>query len=295
MPLSPRRRRRALQAHQLRSQGLSLRQIAQHLRISHTSVHHDLLALETDWPEIAQTAANELTMSVVQLFQHRLQTLAREGPLGPFKGIQNLASDGAVYPAAQLLNDAAIIRLHELHDRALRNAAGQLLQAAKQLNNAAANPTDTAAEPDAPLGHNLPYPLEELADADINPEQPLPEPTLDAPNHTLTAPIKPNQRLTNPTTPNHPQPPRPDRTTAPTSPNTIPGKVSTHPPPSLATEEFDRRLAERSPDLAALREHLNNPEAPSLTPEQINAVVAQHFPTPLTARPIRIPQPAAPT
>ena len=289
MPLSPRRRRRALQAHQLRAQGLSLRQIAQHLRISHTSVHHDLLALETDWPEIARTAANELTMSVVQLFQQRLETLAREGPLGPFKGIQNRTADGTIYPAAQLLDDAAIIRLHELHDRALRNAAGQLLQAAKQLNNTAA-PIDAAAEPDAPLGE-LPYPLEELADADLNAEQPIPEPAPDAPaapNQTLTAPTKPNQRLTNPTTPNHPQPPRPDSPPAETAPNTVLGKVSNSRPPS-------QNAALPDDELAALLEHLNNPEAQGLTLEQIEAAVAQHFPNPLTARPVRTPQPAAPT
>ncbi len=182
MPLSPRQRRRALRAHQLRNEGLPLRQIADHLDISHSTARRDLLALETDWPDIARAAAHELILQLVQLCRHRLETLAREGPLGPFNH----------HPARiNSLSPDHRIRLHELHNRALRNTAAQLLQAVAQLNAdaVAAGPIDPADW----SADELPYPLDELTDA----QRPAPD--------------NPYQDVPNPTTPNHFQPPRPDR------------------------------------------------------------------------------------
>ena len=277
MPLSPRRRRRALQAHQLRDQGLSLRQIAQHLHISHTTVHHDLLALETNWPEIAQSAVAEHTMRVVQLSRQRLETLAREGPLGPFHRVQTRTPDGLIYPAAQLLSDASLIRLHELHERALHNAARQLLNAVKQLGRTA--PDQIAPNADhAPWSDDqLPFPLEELADAEL-PNAALPDdqpPALNpptAPDNTLTEPNTPNQTLTNPTTPNHLQPPRPDsaapQTAAPTT-----AQHPNRPTTTLHETRAQRRLAQRQAQRQAERQARKarkqlrrRPRAPAPTP-----------------------------
>ena len=179
MPLSPRQRRRALQARQLRDQGLPLRQIADQLDISHSTARRDLLALETDWPDIARAAAHELILQLVQLCRHRLETLAREGPLGPFNQL-NLRTDA--------LSPDHRIRLHELHNRALRNTAAQLLEAVAQLNAAATTPINPADWSE----NQLPYPLDELTDA----ERPAPD--------------NPYQDVPNPTTRNRPQPPRPD-------------------------------------------------------------------------------------
>ncbi len=251
MPLSPRQRRRALRAHQLRNEGLPLRQIADHLDISHSTARRDLLALETDWPDIARAAAHELILQLVQLCRHRLETLAREGPLGPFNH----------HPARiNSLSPDHRIRLHELHNRALRNTAAQLLQAVAQLNVDATAPNDPADWSE----NQPPFPLDELTDAERpapdNPYQDVPNPTtlnrpqpprpdtdlsqpgprnapkhytlpspdasappvhlIEVPNELLhqllreQAPDNPYQHVPNPTTPNHPQPPRPDRDAA---------------------------------------------------------------------------------
>ena len=185
MPLSPRQRRRALRARQLRNEGLPLRQIADQLDISHSTARRDLLALETDWPDIARAAAHELILQLVQLCRHRLETLAREGPLAPFNP-----------PPARLnsLSPDHRIRLHELHNRALRNTAAQLLQAVAQLNAAAdaVGPNDPADWSE----NQPPFPLDELTDA----ERPAPD--------------NPYQDVPNPTALDHPQPPRPDRDAA---------------------------------------------------------------------------------
>ena len=228
MPLSPRQRRRALRAHHLRNEGLPLRQIADRLDISHSTARRDLLALETDWPDIARAAAHELILQVVQLCRHRLETLAREGPLAPFNHhparIDGLSPDHR-------------IRLHELHNRALRNTAGQLLQAVAQLNadTAATAPVDPADWSE----NQLPYPLDELTDAE------------------RSAPDNPHRDVPNPTTPNRPQPPRPDRTVAQPGPHytpkhfTLPSPDASAPPVRLIevpNELLHRLLREQAPD-----------------------------------------------
>ena len=228
MPLSPRQRRRALRAHQLRGEGLPLRQIADQLQISHSTARRDLLALETDWPDIARAAAHELILQVVQLCRHRLETLAREGPLGPFSRL-NLRTD--------TLSSDHRIRLHELHNRALRNTASQLLQAVAQLNadTVAAGPIDPA---DWSAGE-LPYPLDELTDA----QRPAPD--------------NPCQDVPNPTAPNHYQPPRPDRDLSQPGPHyapkhfTLPSPDASAPPVQLIevpNELLHRLLREQTPD-----------------------------------------------
>ena len=205
MPLSPRRRQRALKVQLLRAQGLSLRQIAAHLRVSHTTVRGDLLALETNWPEIAQTAANDIAVHLFRLFSQRLNTLVRDGPLGPFKGSFSQFSDGSMVPTVDILSRTEVIRLHERHDRALHHAAGQLLSAARHLNTA--DPGRPADWPD----QLPPFPLDELADA----EQP-------DPNQPIDAPSEPVQNIPNPAASAQLQPLRPDSDGLQPAPNADP-------------------------------------------------------------------------
>ena len=335
MPLSPRRRQRALKVQLLRAQGLSLRQIAAHLRVSHTTVRGDLLALETNWPEIAQTAANDIAVHLFRLFSQRLNTLVRDGPLGPFKGSFSQFSDGSMVPTVDILSHTEVIRLHERHDRALHHAAGQLLSAARHLNTA--DPGRPADWPD----QLPPFPLDELADAEQpDPNQPIdapsepvqnipdpaasaqlqsprpdsdspqsapnadpdlsiPPPAHDAsapnlpapsgeepadaehpdPNQLIDAPSEPVQNIPNPAASAQLQPPRPDSERAQPAPNADPD-LSIPPPahdvappypesPALSDDELHRRTQERSPELAALIDHIQQPDVLSYTEQEL--------------------------
>ena len=246
MPLSPRRRQRALKVQLLRAQGLSLRQIAAHLRVSHTTVRGDLLALETNWPEIAQTAANDIAVHLFRLFSQRLNTLVRDGPLGPFKGSFSQFSDGSMVPTVDILSHTEVIRLHERHDRALHHAAGQLLSAARHLNTA--DPGRPADWPD----QLPPFPLDELADA----EQP-------DPNQPIDAPSEPVQNIPDPAASAQLQSPRPDSDSPQSAPNADPD-LSIPPP---AHDASAPNLPAPSGEEPADAEHLD-PDQPIDAPSE---------------------------
>ena len=159
MPLSPQRRRRALHAHQLRQQGLPLRQIAQQLSVSRTAVHNDLRAFETHRPQLIQTLADDKLLDHAQRLEQRLDQLLSEHPLSKLERFLALNHDGQVRPLNEILPPDQIARFVDIHERAIRTALTEYRATLRDLrastrNRLETSETDTAAD----------YPNAELAD-----------------------------------------------------------------------------------------------------------------------------------
>ena len=115
MHISPQRRRRALRVHFLRQQGFSLRRIAQHLDLSHTTVRDDLRLVESHWSTIASAAADDLLLESLQLLNHRL-TLAFQNE--------------AVSRNAKRLTPVEYLRAQDAHETRLTHLAREVRRTA---------------------------------------------------------------------------------------------------------------------------------------------------------------------
>ncbi len=78
MNISPRRRRRMQREHQLRQNGHTLEQIADKLKVSVSTVHADLRALETDWDDFAQSLHNDLLLQQITRVNRRINRLSND-------------------------------------------------------------------------------------------------------------------------------------------------------------------------------------------------------------------------
>ena len=199
MTLSPQRRRRALQAHQLRQQGLSLRQIAQQLNLSRTAVHNDLRALETQRPQLTQAIADDKLLDHAHRLEQRLDQLLSEHPLSKLERFLALNHDGQVRPLNEILPPEQIARFVDIHERAIRTALAEYRAALRDLRASTRNRIEIN-----PAADDADYPNAELAD---------PEPTANAlarGNQRLTevdtALTEVDARLTKVDTAYHPQP-----------------------------------------------------------------------------------------
>ena len=215
MTLSPQRRRRALQAHQLRQQGLSLRQIAQHLQLSRTAVHNDLRALETQRPQLIQALADDKLLDHAQRLEQRLDQLLSEHPLSKLERFLALNHDGQVRPLNEILPPEQIARFVDIHERAIRTALAEYRATLRDLRASTRNRLETT-----PAADDADYPNAELAD---------PEPPADAPasgDQTLTEVdtrlTGVDARLTKVDTAHHPQSPTQPQTPAKHSEIAIP-------------------------------------------------------------------------
>ena len=207
MTLSPQRRRRALQAHQLRQQGLSLRQIAQQLHLSRTAVHNDLRALETQRPQLIQALADDKLLDHAQRLEQRLDQLLSEHPLSKLERFLALNHDGQVRPLNEILPPEQIARFVDIHERAIRTALAEYRATLRDLRASTRNRLETT-----PAADDADYPNAELAD---------PEPPADAPasgDQTLTGVdarlTGVDTRLTKVDTAYHPQSPNQPQTPA---------------------------------------------------------------------------------
>ncbi len=246
MTLSPQRRRRALQAHQLRQQGLSLRQIAQHLQLSRTAVHNDLRALETQRPQLIQALADDKLLDHAQRLEQRLDQLLSEHPLSKLERFLALNHDGQVRPLNEILPPEQIARFVDIHERAIRTALAEYRATLRDLRASTRNRLETT-----PAADDADYPNAELAD---------PEPPADAPasgDQTLTGVdarltevdarlTGVDARLTKVDTAYHPQPPNQPQTPAKHSEIAIP-PIPTPPAstPAVNLTRQQRRQAQR--------------------------------------------------
>lgn len=161
MPLSPQRRRRALLAHQLRQQGLSLRRIAERLQVSHTVVYNDLRALETQRPRIAQALADDKLLDHIQRLELRLDRLLGERPLSQLENYT--VRDGADREPQRLseaLPPNQIARFIEIHERAIRSALTEYRITLQDFRASAHNRLEDAED-------EADYPDDELTDGKI--------------------------------------------------------------------------------------------------------------------------------
>ena len=82
--ISPRRRRRILNAHQLRENGATIRQIAKHLGVSPSTIHLDLRLLEEQWYAIEKQAADDSLLTALAALRNLLATSGSSRPGQPF-------------------------------------------------------------------------------------------------------------------------------------------------------------------------------------------------------------------
>ena len=228
MPLSPQRRRRALRAHELRQHHFTIREIAEELRVSPTTVHDDLRAIETHQAEFARATAHDALLQHLALLRHRIHELITN-PLKPLEPFAAQNSDGSVQPLFQHIDSADLIRYLEHRDRALQSALREYRLTARDLLRAA----DTGQlAPETIAAAVNEYPAAELADAPPPIEQPADHP-VEHPEQTLN---NPEQTRTNLNNSEHPQPLRPDRTALQIHPN-----PPDHPNPE---QTLDQEVAE---------------------------------------------------
>ena len=198
MPLSPQRRRRALRAHELRQHHFTIREIADELHVSPTTVHDDLRAIETHQAEFARATAQDALLQHLALLRHCIHELLTN-PLKPLEPFAAQNPDGTVQPLFQHIASADLIRYLQHRDRALQAALREYRLTARDLLRAA----DTGQlDPETIAAAVAEYPAAELADAEPPIEQPA-EQTLNNPEQTRTN-LNKSER---------PQPLRPDRTT----------------------------------------------------------------------------------
>ena len=223
MPLSPQRRRRALRAHELRQECRTIRQIAQQLHVSPTTIHDDLRAVETHQADFARATAQDALLQHLALLRRRIHDLMAD----PLKLLEPFAAqhpDGSLQPLFQHISSAELIRHLQQRDRALETALREYRLSARDLLRAAQT---GQLNPQAAAAVNQ-YPAEELADAPQPSEQPI--------NQPEQTPNNPEQTRTTLNNSEHPQPARPDKTAR---------KIPLHPPDQRNPEQtLDQEVAE---------------------------------------------------
>ena len=145
MHISPQRRRRALRVHFLRQQGFSLRRIAEHLDLSHTTVRDDLRLVESHWSTIASAAADDLLLESLQLLNHRLTLAFR---------------NEAVSRNAKRLTPVEYLRAQDAHETRLTHLAREVRRTAAAVQQRAQQRPDQPElyesddeEPQTPAKH----------------------------------------------------------------------------------------------------------------------------------------------
>ena len=254
MPTSPQRRHRIRQAHQLRQHGYTLRQIANQLNVSHSTIAEDLKRFETHRSEITAHVNHDLQLEHTLQLRDRLHHLYAQDPLHPLQRYPLTDAQGSQKTRAAEASNSEIIRLYSLHQRAVTQAEREYRHALKELAHA-----DINSEADT---DTLDYPDDQLA-APAQPAQPRTQPTKpDQIRTTSTKPehAKPTQPAAKPakspqTPPNHPrtQPTKPDQ------PRTTP-TTTEQPQPKLTHAQFCVLMETRPPDIDALQHLLDHPE-----------------------------------
>ena len=154
MHIPPQRRTRILEAHRLRRRGRSLRKIAEQLDVSPATIHADLQLLETNWPDIARPAAQDVLLEQLTRLRDFADRLTADGPLAPLThlgyeqdGRHITLLDRFVTEQPQLVTELYRIHYHAIAavSRELRLTADRIL-AGDRVENADIDPNDAAHE-----------------------------------------------------------------------------------------------------------------------------------------------------
>ena len=235
MPTSPQRRARIRQAHQLRQQGHTLRQIANQLNVSHSTIAEDLKRFETHRSEITAHVNHDLQLEHTLQLRDRLHHLYAQDPLHPLQRYPLTDAQGSQKTRAAEASNSEIIRLYSLHQRAITQAEREYRHALQKLAHADIH---SEAAPDT-----LDYPDDQLAAA---------------PPAQLTQPAQPDQPRTQPTKPEQ------TRTTLTTA---------EQPQPKLTHAQLGVLLEADPPDIDALNNLLQHPERfPPLPPDLLDTL-----------------------
>ena len=208
MHLTPQRRTRIIHAQLLHHQGHSLRQIAEHFNVSHSTVHDDLRLFDTQYPEIAQSLAHAMAVNHAISINTFLEQLIEQGPLSPFADIYGQNAAGEQVPVAQTINLGNVPGLHKQYIAAAVALFRERRLAFRDLQHVAAQP----AQPSQP-------PAEQPTDTTAD--------TLPDPPELPASPDYAGQNLTPPTTSDHPPSPLP-----PSWGETQSGAPHRNPPPT---------------------------------------------------------------
>ena len=163
MHIPPQRRTRILEAHRLRRRGRSLRKIAEQLDVSPATIHADLQLLETNWPDIARPAAQDVLLEQLTRLRDFADRLTADGPLAPLThlgyeqdGRHITLLDRFVTEHPQLVTELYRIHYHAIAavSRELRLTADRILATA----GAAANADTPTSIPPTPPQTNSPTP-----------------------------------------------------------------------------------------------------------------------------------------
>ena len=113
MNISPRRRRRIIEAHKLRQHGYSIRDIAEHLEVSPATAHADLKLLESQWSDVTGQAADDFLLEHLDKLRERLSALLQHDPLDIFHKFIVSAGDGLYRTWDDQLSPSDLVRIHQ--------------------------------------------------------------------------------------------------------------------------------------------------------------------------------------
>ena len=257
MPTSPQRRTRIRRAHQLRQQGNTLRQIAQHLNVAHSTIADDLKLLETQPNQLTAAIAHDLLLEHTLQLRDRVLKLRNQDPLHPLQRFPITDELGRRKTRASEASAGEIARFYALHERALNHAEREYRYALQQLAH-----TDLQIDE-----QTLDYPDDQLAaqEPPAQPAQPVQPAQPNNPEQPRTTLNTPEQL---PTIPDRATPARPDKTqpqpapTHPAQPRTNPNAPAQPRPPAerLTHAQLTELLETHPPDINALNNLLQHPE-----------------------------------
>lgn len=155
MFISPQRRRRILQAHQLRQEGRTLRGIAEILGVSHSTVVADLKLFEIHWSDLVEQAADDALVEQLQLLQVRLRKAL---PLDMIETYGNF-------------NPTDFARVYQAHVAEVATVLREIRRTTVALHERAQSRRAQQAEhgQSAEAGGELSFPVDELANAPAQP------------------------------------------------------------------------------------------------------------------------------
>ena len=234
MQLSAQRRARIIHAQLLHHQGNSLRQIAEQLHVSHSTVHDDLQHFDDHYPDLARSLAQTLAVNHALSLNAFLEQLLAHGPLGPANDLGDQTDDAPPIPPD---------RLQDIH-RQYRSTVVALF---REQRLALRELRQSARPPMPPLNLDLlPLTAPEALPATAPPQLPRlsPQQLLNLAGG-LQTPDQTEQDLTEPTDSEHPQPPRPDTNPQPNpAAAPIPETAPEH-QPAAPQNRAQRRRAQR--------------------------------------------------
>ncbi len=162
MYISPRRRRRILEAHRLRQEGHSLRAIAQFLDVSAATVHADLKLLETHWSDLVEQAADDLLLNQINQLERRLVKVLERNPFDVFDRYVVSLGEGYFRAWTDTLSATDIVRVQQAHTAEIALLFRETRRAIQDLHRRAGQRRDLAAQSDSDREPD--YPAEELTD-----------------------------------------------------------------------------------------------------------------------------------